>query len=302
MALIVGLLASLERVLAQLERLLGLWLPDEPAATDFGRNIAFRWEARALGGVLVPIAEPRLFDLDDLVGVEASVQSLDRNTRQFMAGMPFNNVLLYGERGTGKSSAVRGLLARHSHRGLRMIEVDRKQLTDLPRLMEWLRGRDEYHFLIACDDLSFGPGESGHRELKTALEGSLQPAAAHVMIVATSNRRHLIPEFMAENREAGLDEEGELHLGESLDEKLALADRFGLVLGFFGFDQKTYLEIVSRYLTRAGFSELDDLTREAALRWALIRGNRSGRTARQFVDDLVGQRQLQQVPAEDEST
>ena len=287
-----SLFRKFERVLDLLERALERGLPAEPGSADFAQHLAFRWEVRGSGGSLIPIPDPRLFDLDDLVGVDLAVQSLDRNTRQFLAQLPCNNVLLYGERGTGKSSALRGLLARYGSQGLRVIEVERHQLAHLPRIMEWVRGEKDHHFLIFCDDLSFSPSESGHRELKAALEGSLQPAEANVMIVATSNRRHLVPETMAENREARLDEEGELHLGESLEEKLALSDRFGLILGFHGFDQETYLAIVSRYLAAEGFSELDDLTREAALRWALARGTRSGRTARQFVDDVTGQRGL----------
>ncbi len=293
MAFLSKLLKKFERVLDLLERSLEESLPDQPGSADLAQNLAFRWEARGSGGSLTPIPAPRLFDLDDLLGVELAIQSLDRNTRQFLADLPCNNVLLYGERGTGKSSAVRGLLSRYSDQGLRVIEVERQGLAHLPRIMEWLQGEKDHHFLIFCDDLSFGPAESGHRELKAALEGSLKPAEAHVMIVATSNRRHLVPETMAENREARLDDEGELHHGESLEEKLALSDRFGLVLGFYGFDQPVYLEIVARYFARAGFPEMDDLTREAALRWALARGNRSGRTARQFVDDVVGQRRLQ---------
>ena len=290
------LLGKFERVLDLLARALERGLPAEPGSVDFKRHVAFRWEDRGSGGSLLPIPNPRLFDLDDLIGVDLSVQALDRNARQFLARLPYNNVLLYGERGTGKSSAVRGLLSRYHLKGLRVIEVERAQLAHLPRIMEWLRGEEDHHFIVFCDDLSFAPSESGHRELKAALEGSLQPAEANVMIVATSNRRHLVPETMAENREARLDEEGELHLGESLEEKLALSDRFGLLLAFYGFDQPTYLEIVARYLTAAGFPELDDATREEALRWALTRGNRSGRTARQFVDDVLGRRALQGEP------
>ncbi len=288
-----GFFQRAKRVLVLLEQLLESQLPADPGSADFERNIAFRWEPRGSGGHMLPISNPQLFNLDDLLGVEQAVEALDRNTRQFLAGWPFNNVLLYGERGTGKSSAARGLLARYGDQRLRVIEVERHQLSELPRIMEWLQNQKSYYFVIFCDDLSFGPGESGHRELKAALEGSLKPAESNVLILATSNRRHLLPQTMAENREARLDEDGELHLGESLEEKLALADRFGLVLGFFGFDQSLYLEIVSQYLSQAGIPELNELTREAALRWSLARGNRSGRTARQFVDDYVGQRRLQ---------
>jgi len=286
------LLQRLERVLELGEAVLGNMVSAEPGAEDYARYQAFRWERRMGGGRLVPTERPVVFDLDDLVGVDEPLQVFERNTRQFLAGLPFNNVLLYGERGTGKSSAVRGLLGRYGEKGLRVVELDRADLAQLPRVLAALAGGAGYRFLVFCDDLSFGPGEVGYRELKAALDGSLEAPPDNVCIVATSNRRHLLPQSMAENREARLDEEGELHLGEALEEKLALADRFGLVLGFFGFDQATYLEIVGHYLERAGLGEMDDILREEALRWALARGNRSGRTARQFVDDAVGRRKL----------
>lgn len=292
-------MGRLKRVFERLERVLELGesvLRDlasaEPSADDYARYRAFRWERGIGGGRLVATERAVFFDLADLVGVDEPLETLERNTRQFLAGLPFNNVLLYGERGTGKSSAVRGLLGRYGERGLRVVELDRADLVQLPRVLAALGSGDGYRFLVFCDDLSFGPGEVGYRELKAALDGSLEARPDHVCIVATSNRRHLLPESMAENRDGRLDEEGELHLGEALEEKLALADRFGLVLGFFGFDQPAYLAIVSHYLDRAGMGEMDDILREEALRWALARGNRSGRTARQFVDDAVGRRKL----------
>ncbi len=282
----------LERLAALAERALLDWLGAEPSPEIFDEHRAFRWEAERGAGRLVPIERPAAFDLADLIGVDAAVERFDRNVRQFLAGLPFNDVLLFGERGTGKSSSVRGVLARYGDRGLRVVEVDRRDLVHLPRILRALRAGDEHHFIVFCDDLSFGPGESGYRELKAALEGSLEAPASNVCIVATSNRRHLVPESMAENREARVDAEGELHLGEALEEKLALVDRFGLRLGFYNFDQTTYLEIVSHYLAQAGIDELDEATRRDALRWALERGSRSGRTARQFVDDVVGRRGL----------
>ena len=292
-------MGRLKRILQRLERVLELGetaLRDmasaEPGADDYERYAAFRWERRVGGGRLVATDRPVAFDLADLIGVDEPLQTFERNTRQFLAGLPFNNVLLYGERGTGKSSAVRGLLGRYGEMGLRVVELDRGDLVQLPRVLAALRGGGDYRFLVFCDDLSFGPGEVGYRELKAALDGGLEARPDNVCIVATSNRRHLLPQSMAENREGRLDEEGELHLGEALEEKLALADRFGLMLGFFGFDQATYLSIVSHYLDRAGMGEMDDIMREEALRWALARGNRSGRTARQFVDDAVGRRKL----------
>ncbi len=282
----------LERIAELAERALGEWLGAAPPAELFAAHHAFRWEADRGAGRLVPIDRPAKFDLDDLIGVDAAVERFDRNTRQFLAGLPCNDVLLYGERGTGKSSSVRGVLARYGDRGLRVVEVDRRDLVHLPKILRALRGGADYRFIVFCDDLSFGPREAGYRELKAALEGSLEAPAGNICIVATSNRRHLVPETMAENREARVDAEGELHLGEALEEKLALADRFGLRLGFFNFDQTTYLEIVSHYLAQAGFPTLDDEVRRDALRWALERGSRSGRTARQFVDDVVGRRAL----------
>jgi len=243
---------------------------------------------------LLPIASPTLFDLDDLLGVDEALRDLERNTRQFLAKLPYNNVLLHGGRGTGKSSAVRGLLARYGDHGLRVVEVDRSHLGDLPRILASLGSGREYHFLLFCDDLSFGPGESGHRELKAALEGGLVGRPDNLCIVATSNRRHLLPETMDENRASRLDSEGQLQLAESLEEKLALADRFGLVIGFYSIDQAGYLEIVRHDLSRAGIQDFDEELAGEALRWALARGSRSGRSARQFVDDVIGRRGLEE--------
>ena len=292
------LFESLERVLALSETLLDERAPRPPGAGDFARHRAFRWERAVPGGRLVAIPDPLLFGLDDLIGVDESLAALERNTRQFLAGLPYNNVLLYGERGTGKSSAIRGLLGRYGDRGLKGVELDRSDLVQLPRVLAALRPGRGHHFLLFCDDLSFGPGEVGYRELKAALDGSLEGRPDNVCLVATSNRRHLLPESMAENRSARLDEDGELHLGEALEEKLALADRFGLVLGFYNFDQATFLAIVNHYLLRSGIEDFDDALREAALKWALARGSRSGRTARQFVDDAVGRRRLAESPSE----
>jgi predicted AAA+ superfamily ATPase len=260
----------------------------------FEHHLAFRWDARRGPGRLVPIEEPHLFDLDDLVGVEAAVRRLVENALQFVSGLPSNHVLLFGERGTGKSSAVKGLLARFAGRGLRMVEVHKEDLASLPRILVALRG-SPHRFLLFCDDLAFDAGEAGYRELKAALEGSLVAPPENVRIVATSNRRHLLPESAADNRAAHLDEQGELHLGEALDEKLALSDRFDLILGVYGFDQKTYLAIVDRYARRAGVRAPRKVLHEAALRWALARSSRSGRTARQFVDDFVGRESLDPV-------
>jgi predicted AAA+ superfamily ATPase len=279
------------RVLALAERWLAERVPERVPPQAFEDTLAFRFEARGGSGRLVPITEPALFDLDDLLGVGTPLARLVTNTEQFLLGLPSNHVLLFGERGTGKSSAVRGLLTRYASRGLRVVEVHKDDLLHLPDVLEQLRGAD-WRFLLFCDDLSFDEGEVRYRELKAALEGSLAAPPANVRIVATSNRRHLLPERMEENRQARLGEDGELRLGEALDEKLALSDRFGLVLGFFGFDQDTYLAIVERYAKQAGVGLGSEELRAEALRFALDRSNRSGRTARQFVDDLAGREAL----------
>jgi predicted AAA+ superfamily ATPase len=204
-------------------------------------------------------------------------------------GLPANHVLLFGERGTGKSSAVRGLVARFGSRGLRVVKVRKQDLLHLPRVLEALRGAP-WRFLLFCDDLSFDAGETRYRELKAALEGSLLSPPANVRIIATSNRRHLLPESAADNLAARLDEAGDLHMGEVVDEKLALSDRFGLVLGFYGFDQATYLSIVDRYATQAGIRAPREALHEQALRFALERSSRSGRTARHFIDEFAGRK------------
>jgi predicted AAA+ superfamily ATPase len=282
-------LEQLSRVLALSEELLRELVGASPPPSLFRQAIAFRWEASRAPGHLVPIAQPASFDLDDLMCVESAVSELVRNTEQFLRGLPCNHVLLYGERGTGKSSSVRGLLTRYHARGLRIVEVQKADLVFLPRILRALQRADaNLRFLIFCDDLSFDLGEPGYRELKAALEGSLEAPPAGVRIIATSNRRHLLPETLAENRAVALDEHGDLQIGEVLDEKLALSDRFGLRLGFYAFDQSKYLSIVEHYAKQAGVQLAWDEVRERALRFALERASRTGRTARQFVDDLAG--------------
>ena len=285
------ILDRLERVLGLAERALESRSGAEPSQALFERAVAFRWDARRGGGRLRAIERPQLFDLDDLVGVDRARDRLVANSEQFLAGLPFNHVLLHGERGTGKSSAVRGLLQRYAERGLRIVEVHRADLLDLPDVLEIL-ARAPQRFLVFCDDLSFDAGDPGYRELKAALEGSLAAPAENVCIVATSNRRHLIQERVADNAQIGLDAAGDLQLGETVDEKLALSDRFGLVIGFYAFDQDAYLEVVKHYAAKAGLETPWEELRAEALRWALRRASRSGRSARQFVDDLAGRKAL----------
>jgi len=305
--------SRLARLLDRIERVLDLaeqWLERHTGARlrpeVAERHHAFRWDARGGPGRLVPIVEPHAIDLDDLIGVERPVAELVRNTEQLLRGLPANHVLLFGERGTGKSSAVKGLLPRFAARGLRIVEVTKEDLIHLPDVVAALRGlsgegparhplapAESLRFLIFCDDLSFDEGEPGMRELKAALEGSIEATPANVRIVATSNRRHLIPQRVRDNREARLDESSELHLGEALEEKLALADRFGLVIGFYGFPQPTYLRIVERYAAKAGLAIPQAELHAQALRFALDRSSRSGRVAKQFVDDLAGRLALE---------
>jgi hypothetical protein len=285
------ILDRLERVLGLAERALESRAGAEPGSALFARASAFRWDARRGPGCLRPIERPQLFELEDLVGVDRAKDRLIANTEQFLAGLPFNHVLLHGERGTGKSSAVRGLLDRYAERGLRIVELHRADLLDLPDLLELLQ-RAPQRFLVFCDDLSFDAGDPGYRELKAALEGSLAAPAENVCIVATSNRRHLIQERVSDNAQVGLDAAGDLQVGETVDEKLALSDRFGLMIGFYAFDQDAYLEVVKHYAAKAALEMPWDELRAEALRWALRRASRSGRSARQFVDDLVGRKAL----------
>ena len=282
----------LDRVLELGERWLRRRLGASPEPGFFAPHHAFRWEASAEGGWLVPVAEPRHFDLADLVGVDDARERLVRNTEQFVRGLPSNHVLLHGERGTGKSSAVRGLLSRFAGDGLRVVEVHKEDLMHLPRILAALRDAP-FRFLLFCDDLSFDAGERGHRELKAALEGSFEGPTENLRVIATSNRRHLLPEYESDASAAHLDAKGDLHLGEVVEEKLALSDRFGLVIGFYGFDQNTYLAIVDAWGKRLGLTAPREELHAAALTWSVRRASRSGRTARQFVDDFAGRHLLE---------
>jgi len=293
-----SMLARLRRILELAERVLEDLAGLPPSARLFDRYAAFRWDVSRGPGRIVPIEEPDEFELGDLIGVESAVASLIANVEQFIGGHPSNHVLLFGARGTGKSSAVKGLLNRFGAQRLRIVEVHKSDLAHLPSVLAALRGLP-YRFILFCDDLSFESGESEYRELKAALEGSLVAPPENVRIIATSNRRHLLPENVADNQSVRLDDAGELQLGETIDEKLALSDRFGLVLGFYSFDQSTYLSIVDHYAKKADLRTPAEEVKQAALRWALRRSSRSGRTARQFVDDLAGREAIGRLPASD---
>ena len=248
-----------------------------PRARARNSPLAWRWRA----GRLEPIEHPDVYPLDALIGVERSVAKLRANIAAFSAGQPALDALLYGERGTGKSSAVRGLLGEFGERGFRLVEVRRDDLLELARLWPVLRRRPE-RFAVFCDDLSFEEGDASWKQLKAELDGGLEARPANALVLATSNRRHLVPERMSENREAVLDRDGLLHPGETAEEKVSLSDRFGLLLPFFAFDQETYLRIARHHARALGLdSRAPDDFDARVLRFALERGTRSGRTARQ---------------------
>ncbi len=282
------LLQRAEGLLGRLELQLPL-----AADTDWSAH-AWRWRRGGSfghSGRLEAIHRPHALTLRDLCCVDAQRDEIERNTRQFLAGAGANNVLLSGARGTGKSSLVKALFNTYRDAGLRLIEVDKDELADLPRILAQLEGRDE-RFILYCDDLSFEAGEGSYKALKAALDGSISAPPDNVLIYATSNRRHLLPEFQHENREARL-VDGEIHHGEGIEEKISLSDRFGLWLSFQPFSQGQYLAVCRHWLTRLGAAQVDAVDVErAALQWALRRGSRSGRTAYQFARDRAGREQL----------
>ncbi len=274
-------------VLARVEALLP---PVEPDA-DWGKVTAARWRKRGPVGWLQAVAHPQAVDLGALVAIDAQKRAIDANTRQFVAGLPANNVLLTGSRGTGKSSLVKAMLARHAARGLRLIEVDKADLVDLPDIAQRIAGRRE-RFILFCDDLTFDAGEPGYKALKVALDGSIAGGAGNVLIYATSNRRHLLPEYMSENletRHVG----DEVHPGESVEEKISLSERFGLWISFYPFAQDDYLAAVDGWLAHFGVKPArlarDRAARQLeAIQFALQRGSRSGRVAWQFARGYAG--------------
>lgn len=281
------ILQRLDRLLALLERFAAQPQKNPP---DFANEIAFRWIRQGQTNCLQPVRHPHTITLDALRNIDEQKQRLDRNTKQFIAGLPANHALLTGARGTGKSSLVKALLNAYACRGLRLIEVDKQVLIDLPELVDSIGKRPE-RFILYCDDLSFEANESGYKALKVVLDGSIATASENILVYATSNRRHLMPEFMDENL-AARHIDGEIHPGESTEEKISLSERFGLWLSFHPFDQDQYIDIVAYWLARYGIRKMSNTIRQAALRWALARGSRSGRVARQFADDWVGRYKL----------
>lgn len=263
------------------------WLPEQPPAVDWERDVAALWQAHPLGGVLVPVAPRDGVRLDDLIGVERQKRALLDNTRAFLGGYPANHALLWGARGSGKSSMVRALLNTLASDGLRLIQIDRHDLIALPVLVQRLRARPE-RFVVYCDDLSFEGSDDAYKALKSVLDGTLTGPPDNVLLYATSNRRHLLPESMADNQQTQL-VDGELHHGDAVEEKISLSDRFGLWLAFHPFDQQAYLEACRHWVRHLGGDSVwSESAREEALRFATLRGVRSGRAAWQFACQRVG--------------
>lgn len=281
------ILQSLSQVLAQLHQT----LPSLKQEPDFSAP-AFKWQNQQL----IPIFHPKKIDLDDLKGIERQKAKVIQNTLQFLNGLPANDVLLTGSRGTGKSSIVRALLSQYQDQGLRLIEIERDDLSELPEIQKIIQNRPE-KFIVYCDDLAFNAEDENYRSLKSVLDGSLQSGSSNFIIYATSNRRHLLPEFMHENTpvtRVDVPQYTELHPQEAVEEKISLSDRFGLWLSFYPMDQALYLEIVEHYLAKSKMPMTEEVRAEA-LRWCQARGQRSGRAAYQFSKHWVGSQQLQQL-------
>jgi uncharacterized protein len=280
------ILARAEGIVARLEAL----FPPPPPPPDW-KATAFRWRKRGERGFLQAVAHPHSIGLSDLVAIDEQKAAIDANTRQFVSGLPANNVLLTGSRGTGKSSLVKAMLVRYADRGLRLIEVDKLDLVDLPDIADAIAGRPE-RFIVFCDDLTFDAGEAGYKALKVMLDGTIAAPSANVLIYATSNRRHLLPEYMSENLETKhLGDE--VHPGESVEEKISLSERFGLWISFYPFGQDEYLAAVESWLEALGVPrpktarEAGERQREA-IQYSLQRGSRSGRVAWQFAKSFAG--------------
>lgn len=279
-----NILESLSTVLLQLQQS----LPEIKKAPDFS-SAAYKWQDKQLKA----IHQPKKMYLDDLKGIERQKEKVIQNTLQFLQGLPANDVLLTGSRGTGKSSIVRALLTEYESAGLRLIEIERDDLSDLPEIQKLIADRPE-KFIVYCDDLAFNAEDENYRSLKSVLDGSLQSGSSNFIIYATSNRRHLLPEFMHENTpvtKVDVPQYTELHPQEAIEEKISLSDRFGLWLSFYPMDQKLYLEIVEHYLAKASMPWTEE-ARAEALRWCQSRGQRSGRAAYQFSKHWIGSQQL----------
>jgi predicted AAA+ superfamily ATPase len=288
--------STLEQLLAKVSQLVDrieAVLPQPLSAPDWSTAIAWRYRKRSSGhGVLEPVRHVSDMGLADLQEIDGQKEKMQRNTEQFVRGMPANNVLLTGARGTGKSSLIKACLNAYAAQGLRLIEVDKTDLVDLPDIVEVVAARPE-KFMIFCDDLSFEDGEPGYKALKSILDGSVAASTPNVLIYATSNRRHLLPEYMKDNLSYTHTDDGEVHPGEVIEEKISLSERFGLWVSFYPFSQDEYLTIVAQWLGSLGASPaLIESARPEALVWALERGSRSGRVAYQFARDFMGQQAI----------
>jgi len=281
-----------EHLLMRAEQLIGrieAVLPQPLSEPDWKAAIAYRYRKRSSGhGCLEPVRHVAAIRLDDLQEIDVQKEKIQRNTRQFVDGKTANNVLLTGARGTGKSSLIKACLQEYGGQGLRLIEVDKADLVDLPDIVDVVSARPE-KFIVYCDDLSFEDGEPGYKALKSILDGSVSETTANVLVYATSNRRHLLPEYMKENLTYTHTEDGEVHPGEGVEEKISLSERFGLWVSFYPFNQDEYLAIVAQWLGAMGLSEAEiQAARPHALVWALERASRSGRVAYQFARDYSG--------------
>jgi predicted AAA+ superfamily ATPase len=274
-----------EALMARIEQV----LPQPMVEPDWSASVAFRYRKRSSGrGGLEPVRHVAQLGLADLQEIDGQKEKIQRNTEQFVKGLPANNVLLTGARGTGKSSLIKACLNAYGPQGLRLIEVDKDDLTDLPDIIELVSDRPE-KFMIFCDDLSFEDGEPGYKALKSILDGSIAAATPNVLIYATSNRRHLLPEYMKENLTYTHTEDGEVHPGEGVEEKISLSERFGLWVSFYPFSQDEYLTIAAQWLASFGVQPASiEAAKPEALVWALERGSRSGRVAYQFARDYAG--------------
>ena len=280
------LILRAEQLIARIESV----LPQPLAApADWAASVAWRYRKRSSGhAVLEPVRHVAPLQLSDLQEIDGQKEKIQRNTEQFVRGALANNVLLTGARGTGKSSLIKACLNAYAAQGLRLIEVDKTDLIDLPDIMDIVAGRPE-KFIVFCDDLSFDEGESGYKALKSILDGSIAAATPNVLIYATSNRRHLLPEYMKDNLSYTHTDDGEVHPGEAIEEKISLSERFGLRVSFYPFSQDEYLAIVGQWLTSFGVDAAAiAAARAQALVWALERGSRSGRVAYQFARDFAG--------------
>ncbi|MDO9166608.1 MAG: ATP-binding protein [Rhodoferax sp.] len=279
------LLLRAEQLISRIESV----LPQALSQPDWTASVAYRYRKRSSGhGSLEPVRHVGAMRLSDLKEIEPQKEKIQLNTLQFVSGKPANNVLLTGARGTGKSSLIKACLNEYADRGLRLIEVDKADLIDLPDIVDVVSERSE-KFIVFCDDLSFEDGEPGYKALKSILDGSVAATTPNVLIYATSNRRHLLPEYMKENLSYTHTEDGEVHPGEVVEEKISLSERFGLWVSFYPFTQNEYLTIVAQWLSSFNVTApAVEAARPEALVWALERGSRSGRVAYQFARDYAG--------------